>query len=720
MPEMKPEHTDDGLPGGTTVATGAEIPRIADKPWFLAILLVVLTFLAYIPALRGGFVWDDDAYVTRNPLLTAPDGLERIWFSAHHQSQYFPLVYTTLRFEHTLWGLRPAGYHFVNILFHALNALLVWVVLRRLALPGSWLAAAIWAVHPVNVESVAWITELKNTQSTLFYLLAVLAWMKFTARETGRPWRFYGLALVLQALALFSKTTACTLPAALLLVLWLRKEPIGWRRLVQVAPFLALGVAMGLISVWWEAHLGNYGNELDYSFNGLERLLIATHALWFYVTKLVWPAKLAFSYPRWEIDVRDPRQYTWLIGCVAMALFLWWRRRVLGRAPVAAVVFFVAALSPLLGFIPLYTFRYTFVADHYQYVASIGLIALFAAAVSSRVDTWQLGTTGQCALSVPLLFALGALTWRQAHIYRDAETLWRDTLTKNPRCWMAHLHVGNHLLEQGRVQEAIRHDEQAVEIKPDSAMAHYDLGNALLQAGRIEEAVGHYQEALRIEPGDFKTHTNLGNALQQMGRVPEAAGEYEQALRIKPNDAMVRTDLGIALQQMGRLPEAIREYMWALRIKPDYAEAHVNLGNALLTRGKAQDAMAHYEEALRINPDYAEAHMNFGNALLTQGKVQGAIGHYEESLRIKPDYPQAHDNLGIALAQSGRVPEAMQHWEQALKLKPDDVEAHCNLGNALREQGQIPQAIEQYEQALKLRPDLIAAKDALAQLRNHQ
>jgi len=177
-----------------------------------AALIMLLTVLAYLPAWRCGFIWDDDFYVTNNPLLTETDGLRRIWFSAHHQSQYFPLVYTTLRLERNLWGLNPIGYHVVNVLLHSMNALLVWLVLRRLALPGAWLAAAIWAVHPVNVESAAWITELKNTQSTLFYLLALLAWMKFADRETACPWRFYTLALLLQALALFSKPTACTLP----------------------------------------------------------------------------------------------------------------------------------------------------------------------------------------------------------------------------------------------------------------------------------------------------------------------------------------------------------------------------------------------------------------------------------------------------------------------------------------------------------------------------
>ena len=407
-----------------------------------AVLIIVLTVIAYLPALRCGFIWDDDYYVTNNPLLTETDGLRRIWFSMHHQSQYFPLVYTTLRFEYALWGLNPMGYHAVNVLLHSLNALLVWAVLKRLTLPGAWLAAAVFALHPVQVESVAWITELKNTQSTLFYLLALLAWMKFADKETTRPGPFYALALLLHALALFCKTTACALPAALALVLWMRNQPIGWRRIAQIMPFLVLGVAMGLVSVWWESCMGHYQEEY-FAFNLLERLLIASRAVWFYAVKLVWPTNLSFSYPRWQVNPRDPLQYVWLIGCAAVALVLWWRRNKWGHGCAGAVIFFVATLSPLLGFIPLYTFRWSFVADHYQYVASIGMITLVVSAgttIAQRAGRWghDLGT---CAAAAVLL-VLGVSTWRQVHVYQDQETLWRDTLTKNPDSWVAHCNLG--------------------------------------------------------------------------------------------------------------------------------------------------------------------------------------------------------------------------------------------------------------------------------------
>jgi Flp pilus assembly protein TadD len=579
------------------------------------VAILLITAIAYVPAMRGGFIWDDDHYVTDNPLLTAPDGLWRIWFSMHRQSQYFPLTFTTLRFEHMLWGLNPAGYHIVNVLMHGMNAGLIWVVLRRLALPGAWLAAAIWALHPVNVESVAWITELKNTQSTLFYLLALLAWLKFTESESARPWRFYALSFSLYALALFSKTTACTLPAAMLLVLWMRNKTIHWHRLVQLTPFLMLSLAFGLLSIFWERHLGNYQEEVGQSLNGLERLLLAAHSLWFYVAKLVWPVRLTFTYPRWEISANDSLQYVWLIGSVAVASLLWWRRTVWGRAPVAAVAFFVATLSPLLGFIPLYTFRFSYVADHYQYVASIGLIALATSAgtaVSRRAG--QRGRYLERVAAAAALLILGMLTWRQAHVYQNLETLWRDTLAKNPTAWIAHNNLANTLARQGQTAEAMMHFREALRFKSDIPEAHNNLGIALASQGQTTEAIAEYREALRLKPDYPDVHFNLANAFVSHGQTAEAVAEYREALRLKP----------------------------------DYPDAHFNLGNALAGQGQAAEAISHFREALRLRPDFPEAHNNLGNALLRQGQIAEATAHYREALRLKPDYPQAQTNLGVA------------------------------------------------------------------------
>ena len=362
--------------------------------WLPALFLLVITVVAYHPAWHAGFIWDDDVYVTGNPLLTAPDGLWRIWFSLDCPSQYFPLTYTTFYLERGLWGLNPAGYHWVNLLLHAANALLVWWVLARLRVPGAWLAAAVFALHPVQVESVAWITERKNVLMGFFFLLTICAWIKFIDEPGRRRWRFYILGIAFYALALSAKTTACTLPAALLLILWLKKIPIGWRRLAQVAPFMALGIGMGLLTMWWERyHMGTHGQAFE--IPPVERGLIAGRALWFYAGKLLWPANLMFSYPRWTISASDPRAYGWPLATAILGVVIWRARRQLGRSMEVAALFFAATLCPVLGFIMLYTFQYTFVADHYQYLACIGPVALAVAGM----------TVGLARLSARIFFS---------------------------------------------------------------------------------------------------------------------------------------------------------------------------------------------------------------------------------------------------------------------------------------------------------------------------
>ena len=562
----------------------------------LGALLLLAVVVAYLPSLNAGYIWDDDLYVTDNPLLTAPDGLTKIWFSAHHQSQYFPLVFTTLRFERWVWGLNPAGYHAVNVLLHAANALLAWALLRRLALPGAWLGAAIFALHPVQVESVAWITELKNTESTLFYLLALLAWLRFNDKEAPRRGLFYALALVLQALALFSKTTACTLPAAMLLVLWVRKEPIRRRTLLLVTPFVALAGGMGLLSVWWEGHLGNYCPESGISLTWVERFLVATRAVWFYAGKFFWPVDLTFSYPRWRLDAADPLQYSWALGCVAVAALLWWKRDVLGRAP-AALAFFVAALSPLLGLIPLYTFRYSFVADHYQYLALLGLTALVAAAVSSEVVGRYVRSRTRTVLMALLLATLAALTWNQTLIYKNSETLWTDTARKNPASWMALNYLGFYAQARGDMSNAVDCFRRSLELYP-SCETHNNFGKALAAQGQLAQAAGHFREASRLDGRDPVSHMNLGALLAQHGNIGEAIAEYQRAVKLAPGRASGHYALGTGFEQAGQSRAAIGEYREALRLNPNSPDALRNLASLLAS--DPDPALRNGAEAVRL------------------------------------------------------------------------------------------------------------------------
>jgi len=583
--------------------------------WLFAIVLVLATIFAYRPAWNGSFVWDDDFYVTKNPLLTAPDGVRRIWFSLESPSQYFPLTYTSFRIERMLWGLKPTGYHWVNILLHTANALLLWRLLAELRIPGAWLAAGIFALHPVQVESVAWITERKNVLMAFFFLLTLLAWTRFINERNQRPiqrsrahskqrakevtdagklnplsWRFYWLALIFYVLALCSKSTACTLPAALFLILWLQRKRIDLRRVLQIAPFIVLGLAMGLMAIWWERyHQFTLGPM--FAFGPFERLIIATHTPWFYLSKLFWPAKLTFIYPQWMVDPKNPFSYIWLVAGIALCVAIYMARPYVGRSVEVAAAFFVATLSPVLGFIMLYTFRYTFVADHYQYLACIGPIALVSAGLVKLTDSVGYGRRFLSVLGILVLSVLGLLTWQQSATYRDSETLWRTTIDRNPGCWMAETNLGSELLERGNIDGASAHLEKALRLKFDVPEAHNSLTSALFRKGDADAAIAEAHVALNFDPDNGETHAVLGMALMTKGLLDEAIAQLSKAVAILPNYSEPH-------------------YSKAVETLPNYSHAHYNLALALAEKGETVDAIAHYEKAIEAQPDLVEALTN--------------------------------------------------------------------------------------------------------------
>src|SRR5215831_20548263 len=514
------------------------------RAWIFAVVLAAVTMVAYRPAWHGGFLWDDDDYIIKNELLTAPDGWQRIWLSLDSPSQYFPFTYSTFRIEHALWGLNTTGYHWVNLLLHVANALLVWAVLARLKVSGSWLAALIFELHPVQVESVAWITERKNVLMGFFFLLTLLAWIAIVDERTRRPWIFYCLALVFYVLALSAKATACTLPAALFLILWLQEKPITIRRLTQIVPFVVLGIGIGLLAVWWERyHQGT--NRGVFTFLGpIERILVASRAVWFYLSKIFWPSNLTFIYPKWNISGADLIDYVWLLAGFAACVAIYFVRRYFGRSVEVAAAFFVATLTPVLGFVMLFTFRYTFVADHYQYLACIGPIALASAGIVSLSDKFAhyRAVIGSAALLV--VASLATLTWRQAATYSDIETLWRTTLAKNPECWMAHTNLGLVLSQKGQIDDAIAHYRSALQMQPDWWDAEYNLGTALLAKGQVDEASLHCEKAVSMRPTDPDAQVSLGNLLHQKGRIDEAIAHYQKAMMLQPDHFFARNGLG--------------------------------------------------------------------------------------------------------------------------------------------------------------------------------
>ena len=677
---------------------------VGDLASGLALLLTML--LAYWPALHGGLIWDDTAHLTRAGLRSM-DGLRRIWFELGATQQYYPLLHTAFWMEHRLWADAVLGYHLTNILLHAGAAILVVLIVRRLSLPGAWLAGFIFALHPVCVNAVAWISEQKSTLSAVFYLSAALAYLHF--HQTRRKSQ-YALALGVFLLALLAKTVTASLPAALLVVFWWQHGRLDWKRDVRpLLGWLALGATAGLFTAWVERkYIGAEG--ADFSLSLLDRCLLAGRVIWFYFAKLIWPQNLVFIYPHWTIDGSLWWQYLFPAGVVAVAVALWLAAR-RWRGPLAAFLFFVGTLFPVLGFLNVYPFIYSYVADHFQYLASLGIIVPFSAALTLLCRRWNL-RPGLTVLPAALLLAtLGFLTWREAATYRDSQTIYRTTLLRNPESWMAHNNLGAELLDiPGGASEAMAHLQTALALKPDSAEAHNNLGKALgRMSGRQLDSIAQFQAALRIRPRFPEAENNLGRALSQAGRVSEAVPHFEAALQLRPSFAEAHSNLGVALLGMpGRLPDAVAQFQEALRIDPELEQAHNGLGSALSEEpGREQEAMQEFQAALRINPDYAEARANLGQLLAElPGRLPDALREYQAALRIRPDYPEAHNGLGVALSKMGRLADATVQYEAALRLRPDYPDAQNNWGTALSQMpGRLPEAIPHFEAALRSNPD---------------
>ena len=676
-------------------------------------IIVLLTLVTYAPAMRGGFVWDDEQYVSKNRLLSADDGLWRIWTSPGESPQYYPLVFTSFWLETRAWGDSAFGFHVVNVLLHAVGALLLWRVLLRLQVPGAWLAGAVFALHPVHVESVAWITERKNVLSGVFYLLALAAYLGYADR---RQWRPYVLSLALFACALLSKTVTCSLPVAILLCQWWKHGRVGKRDVLPLLPFFVIGICLGLATVYVEKHhVGATG--AGWQLPAMERCLIAGRAVWFYIGKLIWPANLAFTYPRWNVDSAVPWHYAFPAVFLVVVALLWTLRRRIGRGPLAAVAFFVITLAPTLGFFDVYFFRFSYVADHFQYHASMGIIALLAG-----LGCHYARTSGRVAhgladgFAAALVGVLSILTWNHARIYENEETLYLDTLAKNPSAWLAHNNLGRMYHEQGRYADAQHHLRMALERYPDYALAHFNLGNALAAVGELDDAVRHYERSVQLEPEAADAHNNLGVALVNQGRIEEARRCFVEAVNLLPEWAEARHNLGQVWFWLGNPGEAVAQFEAALRIDPDSAEVHYGLGNALAGQGRFDRAAAHFTEAVRLAPGWADAHNNLGRALASLGKLERAVAQYRTAIRIAPRFALAYRNLGQALADLGRLDQAVGAYEEALSTDPGDADTHCRLGDLLTRLKRVDEAIWEYRRALEIDPNHARAREGLSQV----
>jgi tetratricopeptide (TPR) repeat protein len=647
-----------------------------------AAALAAIAVLAYLPVLRAGFVWDDDSLVTGNVLLRSAAGLRQIWFSTV-PSDYWPVTLTTFWAEWHLWGLHAAGYHAVNLALHVGESLLLWAVLRRWSIPGAWLGAMLFAVHPVNVESVAWIAERKNLLAMLFYL-ASLHW--FAEGKKG-----YALSLAAFVLAMLSKGSAAILPLVLLgLLAW--RRPLGKSDLLRLLPFFAVAALLTAVNIWFQGHYLGAAGPIR-AAGPAARLAGAGAVVWFYLSKALWPLRLAFVYPPWRIEPSHPIWWLPDLAALGLTALLASRRRL--RPVLGAWLYYGVALVPVLGLTDVYFMKYSLVADHYQHLALIGVTALAGAGWSA----WRARTRAADAAAAALVAALAFLTWRQAETYRDSETLFRASLACSPDSWMARNNLGNLLAASGRNGEALEQYQAAARLAPRAAEIAGNLGDAWLKAGRPEAALAEFQRSVALDPDYAPARTNLGQLLLAQGHPGQAVPQFEAAWRLRPRDPEAEYNLALALAHAGRPHEAASHFAGTLRLAPGFPGAERSWADALAADSRYAEAAGHYAAALRQRPGDADGRANWAVALARSGRVDEARFQLAQAEGARPAYAPAHAEVGFALARAGRLADAAAQYERAIDADPNDPGLRYPLSLLLRSLGRTAEADAQLQAA---------------------
>jgi len=650
---------------------------------FISLLLIFATLAVFWQVQDYDYIYlDDPGYVTENPRVQ--EGLSRkniVWaFATSHMGFWIPLTWLSFMLDFELYGLNPGGYHLTNLFLHIANTLLLFLVLKRITqCPWrSGFVAALFALHPLRVESVVWVAERKDVLSTLFWMLTMLAYVQYS--ERSRPYQ-YLLALLALALGLMAKPMLVTLPFVLLLLdYW----PLGrlqprltageieaqsrdsdsliftliWEKL----PFFALAGACAVITYLAHQSAG-YIQTSDVLPFGV-RLANAVVAYVAYIWKMIWPQNLAVFYPPAVESL-----LTWqTAGAGLLLLLITITVMRAGRHRPYLVVGWLWYLGTLVPVIGLVQAGSQAMADRFTYVPLIGLFIIIAWGVPDLLHGWRHRRVFLGAAASILVLVLMFCTWGQIQHWRNNITLFEHALNVTDDNFLAHNNLGERLAQQGKMGTAIIHFSEALRIRPDLAGVQNNMGNALVSQRRFDEAIVHYVKALRIQPNYADAHNNLAIALASLGRLNEATVHYYEVLKLKPKSAETHNNLGVALARQGKLEEAIGHYGRALELEPEYTEAHNNMGNALAELGNLHAAVASFSEALKIKPTYWKAHNNLGVALARQGKLEEAIGHFEEALRLKPDFEQAHNNLNIALQEAGRSGGTPARYQQPTKL----------------------------------------------------
>ena len=607
----------------------AALPALSKSNWRSVAhgcLLFGLVLVVYLPSFSSGFIWDDDDYVTENGTLRSLGGLRQIWLEPAATPQYYPVVFTTFWIEHHLWGLNPAGYHLVNAVLHAANAVGVWLILRRLAVPGAWFAAALFGLHPVHVESVAWVTERKNLLSASFYLLALwqfLGWVEASGAEGDRS----GLRRNLRSsvggfcffvAALLSKSVTCSLPAVLLLLRWWKAGRIRLREIGPLVPLFVVGGILAFNTAWLErAHVGASGDA--FSWSATERFLIAGRALWTYAITLAWPIDLSFIYGRWTVQSANAWAWAIALGALALPLAVAVRQRRFS-GPLVALLCFGGTLLPALGFFNIFPMRYAFVADHYQYLASLALLSLVAAWWLRPQEAghwnWRSPSPAQIAIGVrrvvaaAVLVGLACLTWQRQSVFHDSLALWSQTLARNPTSMIANIQMGRLVSRRKDFIAAEHYFRDGLRYRTDDLETHEfetNLAHALSAQGRFQEAAAEFEKALGRKPDYPEALNGLANVEARQRHYAAAIDLYRRSLSIDSGNAVIRTNLAHALSASGQSAFAEREYRSIVASDPRATAARFGLALLLARGGSLQQAESECLEILQVEPRHAAA-----------------------------------------------------------------------------------------------------------------
>jgi tetratricopeptide (TPR) repeat protein len=654
------------------------------RDWVWALLLVLAVILVYLPIWHAGYIWDDEMILSANPCIVGPLGLREIWTTS--AAKFYPFVLTTFWVEHALWGLASLPYHLVNMGLHAASAVVLWRVLQNLNVRGAWLGAALWALHPVQVETAAWISEMKNTESCFFYLLTILFFirsLKHPPQHTDR-WNTV-LTFLCAALAMASKSSTLLLPVILALCIWWMKGKWQWRDMSKVGLILLMaGVAAFLTSLTVRQ---NGTDEMHWAESWQERVAIGGDVFWFYLGKLIWPHPLITFYPRWEINTGLWTSYIPIAAVVLVPTILWFQRRSWARPYLFAYVYYLLNLLPVMGLFTMTGFRYSLVEDHLQYIASMGPLAL-AGSELTRVAIFVFSRRQvlRYVLGAGFLLIPGIQSWQQSWVYHDDHGLWMYNLSKNPNSWLAYNGLGVELDREGRFDEAIQYLQKSIAINPNYAMTHQNLAGVYLEKRETDEALAEYNKSLAINPNGTLPRLKIAEADLRTGQADEAIALDRAILNIEPYSELAYNNLGLAYLQKGQVDDAIAQYRKALALNPNFAMIYNNLGSALFQNGQTAEAIAQYKKALELDPKIILTPANLAMALtqmgvsdLQNGQVDEAINQFQEAIKYDPNIAQAHTNLGITYAQRGQLDEALAQFQETLRLKPDDSAAQVNL-----------------------------------------